>query len=197
MTLDQIAALCLFAFVAIGTPGPNNVMLLASGANFGLRRTLPHILGINLGMQGMLVMTGLGLGALLLAAPGALALLKIASLAYLLWLAWKIAHAAAPGEAGPQARPMSLAAAALFQWVNPKAWAIALGGLAAYAPGQSPAAVAVVLVIFASLGPPLNTLWTLLGRGLRQMLRNPQRLRAFNWTMAALLVASMLPALWH
>jgi threonine/homoserine/homoserine lactone efflux protein len=197
MTLDQIAALCLFAFVAIGTPGPNNVMLLASGANFGLRRTLPHIIGITLGMQAMLIAAGLGLGALLLAAPGALFALKAVSLAYLLWLAWKIAHATPPGEAGPQARPMSIVSAASFQLVNPKAWAMTLGAMAAYAPGQNFGTVAVVLLIFASLGPPLNTVWTLLGRGLRRMPRNPRRLHAFNWTMAGLLVASLIPALLH
>jgi threonine/homoserine/homoserine lactone efflux protein len=197
MSTEVLLALWTFAFVSIGTPGPNNVMLLASCANFGLRRTLPHILGINIGILGMLLVVGLGVGALVLAAPGAVLALKTVSIGYLVWLAWKIAHAAPPGEADANGRPMTPLAAAAFQLVNPKAWAMVLGAVTAYAPGHDLAAVAVVLVAFASLGLPRNMAWTMLGGAVRRLLSSPARLRAFNWSMAGLLLASLWPALNH
>ncbi|MCR8725212.1 LysE family translocator [Frigidibacter sp. SLM-1] len=197
MDATLLLALALFAVVSVGTPGPNNVMLLASGANFGLRRTWWHILGINAGLAMMIALTGLGMGALFQTVPEAALALKVLSVAYLLWLAWKIAHAGAPGEAAVKPRPMGTLAAAAFQWVNPKAWAMVLGAVANYAPTPGLAGVAVVMAVFLLVGPPLNALWTLMGREMRRLLTNPAQLRAFNWTMAAMLILSLLPVLRH
>ncbi|MDJ1007795.1 MAG: LysE family translocator [Paracoccaceae bacterium] len=195
MDTDLLFALYVFVVVAIFTPGPNNMMLLASGANFGVRRTVPHMLGIMIGHAAMVVVLGLGLAGVLAAAPLVFAILKYACLAYLLWLAWRIAHAAPPEGAEATGRPMSFFEAALFQWVNPKAWAVALTAVTAYAPGEGLFAVAVTALVFLSVSLPSVSLWAGLGTGIRRWLDNPGRLRAFNWTMAFLLVGSTLPVL--
>lgn len=197
MTHELLAALIAFAFVTSVTPGPNNMMLLASGANFGFARSVPHMLGISLGHMAMTLILGLGLVGVMLAVPAATLALKVASVVYMLWLAWKLAHAAAPGEAGAKARPMTFLQAAAFQWVNPKAWAMSLGAVAAYAPDQSLGAVALVAGVFAATNLPSVSLWTLAGGALRRWLTSPARLTAFNWTMAVLLVASLIPVLLH
>ena len=193
MSQDLLFALLGFAFVTSVTPGPNNMMLLASGVNFGLRRTLPHMLGISVGHSVMVFLLGLGVAGAIHAAPGAGLVLKALSVAYMLWLAWKIAHAAAPGEGKAGGRPFTFLQAAAFQWVNPKAWAMALGAVAAYAPSGSVAAVATVAVVFACVNLPSVTLWAALGQAIRRWLMAPGRLVAFNWTMAALLVLSLWP----
>jgi len=197
MTLDLFAALIAFAFVTSVTPGPNNMMLLASGANFGFARSVPHMLGISIGHLVMTLIVGLGLVGVMLAVPAAQLALKVASVIYMLWLAWKLAHAAAPGAAGGAARPMTFLQAAAFQWVNPKAWAMSLGAVAAYAPDQSLAAVGIVACVFACINLPSVSVWTLAGGALRRWLTSPARLSLFNWTMAVLLVASLIPVLWH
>jgi threonine/homoserine/homoserine lactone efflux protein len=193
MTLDLFLALLGFAFVTSVTPGPNNMMLLASGVNFGLRRTLPHMLGISVGHSVMVFLVGLGLAGVFTAWPPALTLLKAASVAYMLWLAWKIAHAGVPGEGRVKPQPMTFLQAAAFQWVNPKAWAMALGAVSAYVTQPSVAAYALVAVIFAGVNLPSVSLWAAAGQGLRRWLQGPGRLRAFNWTMAGLLVLSLWP----
>lgn len=193
MTYDLFLALLGFALVTSVTPGPNNMMLLASGVNFGFRRTLPHMLGISLGHALMVFLVGLGLAGLFRVWPPALPLLKVVSVAYMLWLAWKIAHAGAPGEGRAKPRPMSFLQAAAFQWVNPKAWAMALGAVTAYVAAPSAAAYLVVAATFAAVNLPSVSLWAAAGQGLRGWLAAPARLRAFNWTMAALLVASLWP----
>ena len=193
MTQDLLLALAGFAFVTSVTPGPNNMMLLASGVNFGLRRTVPHMLGIGIGHSVMVFLVGLGLAGMFTAWPPALTVLKLASVGYMLWLAWKIAHAAAPGEGRAAARPLSFVQAAAFQWVNPKAWAMALGAVSAYVPEPSVWAYAAVAGVFASVNLPSVTLWAAAGQGLRRWLDGPGRLRAFNWTMAGLLVLSLWP----
>lgn len=126
MTVDQLFALSAFALVSSITPGPNNLMLMASGANFGFRRTVPHMLGIGLGFGLMIVLVGLGLVRVFDAFPVAHLILTILGVCYLLWLAWKIAHAAAPYAARVGVRPFTFLQAALFQWVNPKAWQMGL-----------------------------------------------------------------------
>jgi threonine/homoserine/homoserine lactone efflux protein len=195
MSYDLLLALLGFAFVTSVTPGPNNMMLLASGVNFGLRRTLPHMLGISLGHSLMVFLVGMGLAGVIHSAPQALIALKIASVAYMLWLAWKIAHAAAPEPGRVGGRPFNFLQAAAFQWVNPKAWAMALGAISAYAPSGDWRGVALVALVFASVNLPSVSLWAAMGEGLRGWMANPKRLRLFNWTMAALLVASLLPVL--
>jgi threonine/homoserine/homoserine lactone efflux protein len=195
MTYDLFLALLGFAFVTSVTPGPNNMMLLASGVNFGFRRTLPHMLGIGLGFALMAFLIGLGIAGLFRAWPPSVTLLKAASVVYMLWLAWKIARADAPGEGRAKARPMTFLQAAGFQWLNPKAWAMALGAVAAYLPDPTPAGCAIVALVFAAVNLPSVSLWAAAGQALRRVLQKPAALRAFNWTMAVLLVASLWPVI--
>ena len=195
MTQDIFLALLAFAFVTSVTPGPNNMMLLASGVNFGFRRTLPHMLGISIGHAVMVFLVGLGLAGAFKAWPPALLILKLASVAYMLWLAWKIAHAAAPGEGKEATQPMTFLQAAAFQWVNPKAWAMALTAVSAYVAVPSVAAYAAVAGVFALVNLPSITLWVAAGQVVRGWLTGPGRLRVFNWTMAVLLVLSLWPTL--
>ncbi|MBA3908733.1 MAG: hypothetical protein C0524_02375 [Rhodobacter sp.] len=193
MTYDLFLALLGFAFVTSVTPGPNNMMLLASGVNFGVRRTVPHMLGISLGHALMVFLLGLGVAGAMRAVPYAGTGLKVASVAYMLWLAWKISRAAAPGEGRAGGKPFTFLQAAAFQWMNPKAWAMALGAVAAYAPGGGVAEMALVAAVFASVNLPSVTVWAAAGQGVRRWLEGPERLRAFNWTMAGLLVLSLWP----
>lgn len=193
MTHDLLIALLGFAFVTSVTPGPNNMMLLASGVNFGFRRTVPHMLGISIGHSVMVFLVGLGLAGVFKAWPPALVVLKGASVAYMLWLAWKIARAGAPGEGTARARPFSFLQAAAFQWVNPKAWAMALGAVSAYVTEPSVWAYAAVAVVFSAVNLPSVSVWAGAGQAMRRWLETPGRLRAFNWTMAALLVLSLWP----
>lgn len=193
MTYDLLIALLGFAFVTSVTPGPNNMMLLASGVNFGFRRTLPHMLGISVGHSVMVFLVGLGLAGVFRAWPPALTLLKVASVAYMLWLAWKIANAGAPGDGRAKAQPMTFLQAAAFQWVNPKAWAMALGAVSAYVTTPSVWAYAAVAVVFALVNLPSVSVWAGMGQAVRRWLEGPGRLRAFNWTMAVLLVLSLWP----
>ena len=195
MSYDLLIALLGFAFVTSVTPGPNNMMLLASGVNFGFRRTVPHMLGISVGHSVMVFLVGLGLAGVFKAWPPALVILKLVSVAYMLWLAWKIAHAGAPGEGRAKARPMTFLQAAAFQWVNPKAWAMALGAVAAYVPDPSIWAYATVAMVFSAVNLPSVAVWAGAGQAVRRWLAGPGRLRAFNWTMAALLVLSLWPVL--
>jgi threonine/homoserine/homoserine lactone efflux protein len=193
MTPDLLVALLGFAFVTSVTPGPNNMMLLASGVNFGFRRTVPHMLGISAGHSLMVFLVGLGLAGVFKAWPPALTVLKVLSVAYMLWLAWKIAHAATPGEGRVRAEPMTFLQAAAFQWVNPKAWAMALGAVSAYVTVPSVWAYAAVAAVFAAVNLPSVSVWAGAGQALRRWLETPGRLRAFNWTMAGLLVLSLWP----
>ncbi|TYB83097.1 LysE family translocator [Maritimibacter fusiformis] len=193
MSPDLLIALTGFAFVTSATPGPNNLMLMASGANFGFRRTIPHMLGVAIGFTVMVVLVGVGLMAVFDRFPVAHDVLRVVSVVYLLWLAWKIANAAAPGAGGSTGTPMTFLQAAAFQWVNPKAWAMALSAIAAYAPDRSLAAAALVAVVFGLVNLPSVSVWALLGQQIRHVLTSAARLRTFNWTMAALLVATLYP----
>ena len=207
LPLDMLMPLMLFAFVMSVTPGPNNVMLLASGVNFGFVRTIPHMLGIAIGVVVLLLAVGLGLGAALQAVPQIYLALKWISVAYLLWLAWKIASAPAvppaplnaeapAATAESTARPLSFLGAALFQWVNPKAWTMALTSVGAYTVPANylPSLVAMALV-FGVICLPVTGVWTLFGIGLRRLLADPVKLRIFNAGMGVLLVASIAPML--
>jgi threonine/homoserine/homoserine lactone efflux protein len=197
MTVQLLLAFVLFAVATAGTPGPNNMMLLASGANFGFKRTIVHILGISCGLGVMVLAMGLGLAGVFKAWPVLHEGLRWIGGAYLLWLAWKIATArgigdkAGGGEAG--AKPMTFLGAAAFQWVNPKAWAMALTAASTYTPEGSSLAVVIVAGTFMLVGAPCSAAWAGFGQGMRRFLDRPPVLRAFNLTMAALLVASLYP----
>ncbi|MEM7440052.1 MAG: LysE family translocator [Pseudomonadota bacterium] len=195
MDLTLFFALMGFALVAAMTPGPNNTMLMASGANFGFARTVPHMVGIGFGMTVMILLVGVGLMELFDLFPVSYTILLVASLGYMIWLAWKIATASAPEAQGETGEPITLLQAALFQWVNPKAWAAALAAITAHAPDRTFGAVLIVAGAFAISSIPAVTSWTWIGREIRRFLSTPARLRGFNWTMAALLILSMVPLL--
>ena len=196
LSFEAFIALCMFSFAASITPGPNNLMLLASGVNFGLRPTVPHMLGIGLGFFAMLLIVGFGLGALVLSSPLLLKLLRGCAIAYMLYLAWGLARSGKLSATGDAKRPMRFVEAVAFQWVNPKAWAMALTAAAVYVnPAHLLISVPTVSVIFAMINLPCVSAWASFGVLLRQVLQNPVRLRFFNLIMAALLVLSTLPFL--
>ncbi len=196
MTYELLAALALFAFVSSITPGPNNLMLLASGANFGFQRTVPHMLGISSGFVFMVIIVGIGLVQVFEAWPQTYTFLKIISVIYLLFLAWKIANAAPPTTTGAVGTPMTFLQAAAFQWVNPKTWTMAVTAISAYTPYQTAGMVLLVAAVFGAINLPSMSTWCFLGRQMNRFLTSHARLVAFNWVMAALLVASLVPVLW-
>ncbi|MEX0285582.1 MAG: LysE family translocator [Paracoccaceae bacterium] len=196
MTYDVISALVLFAFVSSITPGPNNLMLMASGANFGLRRTVPHMLGIAGGFIAMILLVGAGLAQVFLVYPVANTVLKVCSVLYMLYLAWRIATAGAVKSGKTEGTPMTFWQAAAFQWVNPKAWAMALTATTVYMPEPSAFALVIVALVFGSINLPAVGSWTIIGQQMARILTNPRHLTVFNWTMAGLLVLSLIPVLW-
>ncbi|MBU2329698.1 MAG: LysE family translocator [Alphaproteobacteria bacterium] len=196
MSVDTLLALALFAFATSITPGPNNMMLFASGVNFGFRRTIPHMFGIGAGFLSLLIAVGLGLGALLSAYPPAFVALKVAGGLYLLWIAWKIGSSRSMGKGEAKARPMTFLGAAAFQWVNPKAWVMAITAMAVYPdPEQYALTVSIVALVFAAVNVPSVSTWAGFGSALREWLSVPVRLKWFNITMALLLVLSLWPML--
>ncbi len=196
MTYELFTGLVLFAFASSITPGPNNIMLMASGANFGLRRTVPHMLGVSLGHGAMTLILGLGLVQLFETLPWLRLTLTVISVGYLLWLAWKVANSAPPADAPDDARPLTFLQASGFQWVNPKAIYMSIYAQTTYAPDNAGWLGAVaVAAIFVMVNLPAVSTWSWGGVQVRRWLDGPGRLRAFNWTMAALLVLSLYPIL--
>lgn len=196
MNAESALALATFALATSITPGPNNLMLMSSGARFGLRRTLPHLLGVALGFAFMLMLVGMGVSELLQRAPLLAEAVRLACLIALLGFAWKMVatpSAAIDGEASPETAPLTFLQAAAFQWINPKAWAMALTAVAVYAPASDLLAVAAVAAVFGAVNLPSTGLWAMLGREVRGVLRGPRRRRAFDWGMAGLLLASSVP----
>ena len=199
MNWAWLASAAAFAVAMTATPGPNNTMVAASGANYGFRATVPHLLGICAGFPVMLLMIG-SIGLTVVTIPVVHLALKWIGIAYLLWLAWHIAMAAPAGDEDEAARgnkPLTFLQAALFQWVNPKAWIIAGGALVAYiAPGSYRDMLlytAILGAIFSAIAFPCVALWTLLGVGASRLLKTPMAWRVFNWTLAGLLVLSLVP----
>lgn len=198
MSVETFAALVMFAFVTSITPGPNNLMLLASGVNFGFVRTIPHMLGIGGGFLSLLLGVGLGLGTVLTASPSLHLALKIAGGAYLLYLAWRIAMSRQMAKTadGAAPRPMTFLEAAAFQWVNPKAWVMAVTAMAVYTDPDTPfISVMLVAVAFAAVNLPSVSSWAGFGTALRGFLSDPVRLKRFNIAMGVLLAATLWPML--
>jgi len=196
MSIELIAALAAFALVSSITPGPNNLMLMASGANFGFQRTIPHMLGVALGFTFMVVMVGIGLMQLFDVFPLSYTILKVLSVSYLVYLAYRIATAAPPSsDANARGKPFTFFQAALFQWVNPKAWTMALTAIAVYSPSRELSAVVWVALVFGVVNLPSVSIWTVLGQQLRKWLNSHRRLQVFNVSMGALLLGSLYPVL--
>ncbi|MDN7586191.1 LysE family translocator [Burkholderia seminalis] len=198
LTLSALPAGMLFALVTSITPGPNNTMLLASGVNFGFRRTMPHLFGISIGVAILMLCVGFGLGEAFKRLPLLYTILEAASVAYLLYLAWRIGTSGEVKAHGAKPRPMTFVEAAAFQWVNPKAWMMVLTAAttvrlsADY--GMNAAWMSVVFIL---IGFPCICLWAAFGLGLRRFLSNPRALRIFNLTMAVLLILSLYPLVAH
>jgi threonine/homoserine/homoserine lactone efflux protein len=198
---DALLALAVFAVVMSVTPGPNVLMVMASAANHGFRATVPHQVGIALGFPVMIAVLGLGAAGALAAWPSLHLALKWIGAAWLLVLSWKIATAGEAKADGPfggrLARPIGFFAAAGFQWVNPKAWGIALSALAVYTVPGDPMLkqVALIAIVFVLACLPCTALWAAGGVAISRLLSSQSRRRTFNWTMGALCAASVVPML--
>jgi threonine/homoserine/homoserine lactone efflux protein len=194
---ELLGPLLLFAVAVTFTPGPNVVLVTASAANFGFRRTLPQVLGITAGFGTMILATGLGLAGLLHAEPRLHALLKYAGAAYLAYLAWRIARTNAGAGVAERGKPIGFLEAALFTWTNPKAWMSGLGALAAYrtADGDPEAETALIACVLAGACLASAMLWAGFGMAIGRFIASPRARRTFNWSMAGLLVISLIPVL--
>jgi threonine/homoserine/homoserine lactone efflux protein len=195
MAPEVFLAIASFAFVMAFTPGPNNVMLTASAANFGFVPSIPHMLGVTLGFVVVVAASGAGLGSLLVAAPSVQIVLKVVGVAYMLWLAWKVANAGVPGErGGTNTSPLSFLQAAAFQWVNPKGVVIALGAITLFvSPARPVADLSILLAVFGVVTLASTVCWSLFGVALGRLLQDRRRARIFNVCMALLLVISIVP----
>lgn len=206
MPLDAILALAVFTFATAFTPGPNNIMVTASGVNFGFVRTIPHMAGITVGFLVLIIACAAGLGLVFTAVPALQLALKIIGSLYMLWLAWKVANARPASDqdgdngnalGNASAQPLTFLQGAAFQWVNPKAVVIALSAISLYVrPDHRIADVFMVLLLFGFFTAFTVITWTGFGVALRSVLRDPRRARIFNVIMALLLVASILPMVW-
>jgi threonine/homoserine/homoserine lactone efflux protein len=195
MTREQAVAFLLFAVVAAVTPGPSNVMLTATGAQVGVLRGLPCLLGVGTGMGLMLFVVPLGLGSLVLGHPVVLRALHWGGAAFLLWLAWKIATSSGGVDAANGGRPVGYLGAAVFQWVNPKSWLVSASAAGTFlsAGAGSPVAQAACLGgLFVLAALPSGLVWLAFGAAVQRLLRGPRRMRAFNVTMGVLLALSIV-----
>ena len=185
-----------FAIATSVTPGPNNVLVAASAARFGVRRTVPHMFGIAAGFALMVLLAGMGLAAPLAHYPAAQGAMRLVGALWLLVIAWKIATAGARASAATTA-PLGFFGAAAFQWVNPKAWMMVLGMAGAWITGREAVLpqIAVMALVFALVCVPCCLVWAAVGVGAAPLLSTDRRLRSFNVAMAVLLVASLVPVL--
>jgi threonine/homoserine/homoserine lactone efflux protein len=199
-SLTMLISISSFALASTMTPGPNNIMLLSSGLTFGYRRTIPHALGINFGFPIMVICVGLGVGRLFEIFPQTYTILKVVGIGYLAWMAWHIANT--KGSAKTENRkdkPFTFLQAALFQWVNPKAWIMAITSTATFITDQNIASiqVAIISAIFFISAIFSTNSWALGGVFLRKFIQNERFIRAFNITMALLIVGSVLPVVFE
>jgi threonine/homoserine/homoserine lactone efflux protein len=194
MSTTLLLSFLTFALVSSITPGPNNVMLMASGANFGFRPTLPHLAGVSIGFAAMVILVGLGLAGIFAAAPWLYEILRWVGAAYLIFLAYKIATAKGLGSSEAAGRPVTFWQAVAFQWVNPKAWSMILSAVTTFAPPQPTFEhIGLLTLLLFVVGVPCSLTWMTFGMALKTFLSRPAALRTFNVTMAVLLVLSLYP----
>ena len=193
--MELILAIALFAFSSGITPGPNNIMLMTSGVNFGVKRSIPHLMGISLGFPTMILAIGLGLSTLFQAYPIIHQVIKVIGIVYLLYLSWLIANSSSKMEGKSIAKPFSFLQAAAFQWVNPKGWIMAVGAIATFTSVQQDLTPQVVTIatVFLCVAFPCAVVWLGFGVALKRILKNERQQKIFNITMAILLVASIIP----
>ncbi|MEO9649602.1 MAG: LysE family translocator [Roseobacter sp.] len=190
-TTTLIFPVGIFALTLVASPGPNNLMLSSSGTNFGFRRTVPHMLGVSLGSPILLLVLASG-ASVLFEYNSVRAILRHLCLAYVFWLAFKIATSPHPQDKD-SARPLTFLQAAAFQWVNPKIWSQYVSVLAVFVPQREDfwSSVIVIAVVFVAVGLPVAGLWTMLGHVFSRLLNSPLRFRLFNLAMAVFLVCSV------
>jgi len=196
-TMEINAALILFAFTATITPGPNNIMMMTSGVHFGIKKSIPHLLGIAFGFPSMVMLIGFGFNIVFKQYPFLHELIKILGIVYLMYLAWKIAVAQPSTMDSKSTKPLSFIKAALFQWVNPKAWVMASGAISAYTiqgVGFMHQVMIITLTFFIMAFPCVGT-WLFFGVGLKRYLQNTRHQKVFNFSMASLLILSILPVI--
>jgi threonine/homoserine/homoserine lactone efflux protein len=198
MTLQLFFGLFVFAGIAAFTPGPNNALLMAAGMNYGFRRSVPMILGVVVGFPMMIGLVGLGLGGIFKVYPLLYTILKYAGAAYMLYLAWKIATSRPNNDTSIATKPLSFLQMCLFQWVNPKGWIMSVTALSAYTLADDYArGVATVVGTFFFMGLTSAITWTGFGSVLKNTMTDPRYFRIINFLLAVLLVASLVPLLWH
>jgi threonine/homoserine/homoserine lactone efflux protein len=191
--MELLFALLLFSFVGSITPGPNNIMIMSSGLNFGIRKSFPHYLGICVGFPIMILFSGMGLGELFIRFPHLQKVLKVIGAIYMLYLAWQIAISHIKENKFTRPHPLTFFQAVLFQWINPKAWVMGMGAIAAY---TLPTAnifyqVMMICLIFMIIGIPSVGVWLFFGSLLKDILKDEKCKRYFNYTMSILLVVSI------
>ncbi len=194
MEITSLLAVITFAMVTAFTPGPNNLMLAASGANFGFRRTLPHIAGITFGFASVFLAAGFGLAGIFAAFPKIYIVLKVLSVLFLVYLAWRIGNAGRT-EGQERDRPISFTQAALFQVVNPKGVSVIVSTLSVYTSdaGSLPSEIGALLIVFVMMTIGATTTWCLFGKAITKIVNTRRKLRLFNVSMAILLVLSIVP----
>ncbi|KXF82803.1 LysE family translocator [Enterovibrio coralii] len=198
MEISFLAALAVFAATMTGTPGPNNMMLTASGANFGYKRTIPHLIGISLGVATLIAFVAAGLGVIFKMYPWIQETMKVVASGYLVYLAWRIVKAGAPDASQREGRrPMTMLEGAMFQFINPKAWAMAVSAVGTFtlSGGDYWWSAAVIVMTFIAVGFPLTSLWAGFGVWVGKVLSTESSWKAFNRTMGAL-TASCLVFIW-
>lgn len=197
--MELFWTLVFFAFATSITPGPNNIMIMSSGVNYGVQKSLPHMAGIQLGFLLMLLAIGFGAGLILQQQPLLHSVVKLLGAVYLLYLAWKIASAAPEQIETGNSKPLSFWQAIAFQWVNAKAWVMITGAIAAFTSVQGIywQQLALIALVFLLVGLPCTGSWLLFGAALKKLLTAPKQRQWFNRVMGSVLALSVLPPLWQ
>lgn len=197
--MDVFFAVFFFALSSTITPGPNNIMMMSSGVNYGVRASLAHLCGICLGFPAMVLLVGLGFGLIFTTLPWLHTVIKVIGVVYLLWLAWKIAGSGAGQIDTVQNKPLNFWQAAAFQWVNAKAWVMASGAIAAFTTvgGAVLSEVLQITAAFLLVSFPCVGAWLTFGAMLRRVLNQPHYRQWFNYSMALLLLLSVLPVVFE
>lgn len=193
--MKYLIPLIIFCFSTSITPGPNNLMIMLSGINFGLKRSVPHYLGILFGFSAMIILVGIGLGEVFEQFPQLHPIIKYLGAIYMLYLAWQIIRSDPHlKEAKGSKKPLGFLKPALLQWLNPKAWIMTVGVIAAYTIQDASMMhqIFVISLIYFLIGIPCVGLWLVSGVALSKFLRNPDHMRRFNWVMGALLALSIV-----
>lgn len=200
-TVAMMLSIATFTLATATTPGPNNIMLLSSGLTFGYKRTIPHILGVMLGFPFMVLLVGLGLGFIFEKFPVIFSVLKIVGIAYLFWMAYKIANNKSSFNVNEDenSKPFTFLQSAAFQWVNPKAWIMAVTAISIFVTAQDDTLmqVCIIAVIYMLSGMISSNVWTAGGVVLKRFIKSENGIKIFNMTMALLLIASVLPILFE